>query len=445
MTIGRQGTRWKSKQMRGQAAESGVSLRTMRCLIWFISLAGCAMAADDFWDLAPILYSDTAPANALASLAADLAAGKAKVEGDTGLERLRFVLKTLHVPEDSQVLVFSKTSHQNALIGPDNPRALYFSENAYVGYVPGGKIEAIVQDPLLGPVFYLIGSGPDGGLEIERDLSTCISCHGTSATENVPGMQVRSVFPDVDGDPMLGMGTSQVDHESPLARRWGGYYVTGRGAMPHLGNRIYQEGGAIEPETSALMNLQGTIDVSKYLRPTSDIVALMVLEHQCRMHNLFTSASMQYRRAYYLGHAMDGTADPDEGSAGKVADWGADRIVECLFFKNEADPGENIEGGEAFQKSFAAGFPRSKEGRSLADFQLYQRIFKHRCSFMVYSDAFRDLPPRVKRAVIAKMHQALAGEEPGIDWLKSSERTRINGILADTLPGWQAADDKRLD
>ncbi len=429
-------TRWKPEQTRSQPADPGVIWGAMKCLLWFMSMVCCAEAADDFWDLAPIRYSDTAPTDALASLAADLAAGKTKVEGETGLERLRFVLKSLQVPEDSQVLVFSKTSHQNSLIRPDNPRALYFSENVYVGYVPGGKIEAIVQDALLGPVFYLISAGDDGALEIERDLSTCISCHGTTATENVPGMQVRSVFPDGEGSPMLALGTSQVDHETPLARRWGGYYVTGRGAMPHLGNRIYQANGSVEPETSVLMDLRGTIDVSKYLRPTSDIVALMVLEHQCRMHNLLTSASMQYRRAYYLGRAMDAGVDPNNGSAGRVADWAADRIVECLFFKDEADPGENIEGGEAFQKSFTARFPKSQEGRSLADFQLYERLFKHRCSFMVYSNAFRDLPPRVKQTVLAKMHQVLAGDFPTVGWLKTSECKRISGILAETLPGW---------
>ncbi len=171
----------------------------------------------------------------LAGLAHDLASGKTKVEGETELERLRFVLKFLHVPEESQVLVFSKTSHQNSLIRPSNPRALYFSMNAYVGFVPGGKIEAIVEDPVLGPVFYLIGSGTDGDLEIGRDLSTCLSCHGTAVTENVPGLQVRSVFADEDGHPLLAMGTSQVDHRTPIAERWGGYYVTGRSSLPHSG------------------------------------------------------------------------------------------------------------------------------------------------------------------------------------------------------------------
>ncbi|MEO5917730.1 MAG: hypothetical protein ABIS50_26095 [Luteolibacter sp.] len=395
-----------------------------------------ASAAEDLWDLAPIRYSDTVPKDAMSSLAADLASGKKKVEGETGLERLRFVLKTLDVSEDSQVLVFSKTSHQNSLIRPDNPRALYFSPNAYVGYVPGGKIEVITQDSVLGPVFYLIGAGSEGGLKIERDLSTCISCHGTTATENVPGLQVRSVFPDEDGDPLLGMGTSQVNHETPLAARWGGYYVTGRSSLPHLGNRTYQDGGSPKPLPSDLANLSARLEVSKYPRPTSDIVALMVLEHQCRMHNLLTTASMNYRRAYYLGHAMDAAADPDGGSAGRVADGAADQIVDCLFFKDEADPGENIEGGEAFQKSFTARFSKTSDGRSLADFQLFHRLFKHRCSFMVYSAAFRDLPPRVKWSVLEKMHRALEGENSKIDWLKAPERDKITAILSETLPGW---------
>ncbi|MEY3897897.1 MAG: hypothetical protein RLZZ214_3418, partial [Verrucomicrobiota bacterium] len=141
-----------------------------------------ALAGSDFWELPPIRYSDTAATNTLTKLAADLASGARQVKGMTGLERLKFVLDELRVPVESQILVFSKTSHQNSLIQPSNPRALYFSENAYVGYVPGGDIEAIIQDSLLGPVYYLIEAGGTGGLEIERDLSTCISCHATSNT-----------------------------------------------------------------------------------------------------------------------------------------------------------------------------------------------------------------------------------------------------------------------
>jgi hypothetical protein len=408
----------------------------MKLWLLILMLAQSAPADTDIWDMPPLRYSDTAPTDSLSKLAADLASGARKAEGATGLDRLRFVLKELRVPEESQVLVFSKTSFQNPLIHPRNPRSLYFSDEAYVGYVPGGDIEAIVQDPLLGPVFYLIEATGNGGLKIERDLSNCISCHGTSNTENVPGMQVRSVFSDQDGRPLLAMGTRQVTHDTPLAERWGSYYVTGRSSLPHLGNRTYIEGGAAEPKPSDLPDLTDTLDVSKYLRPTSDIVALLVLEHQCRMHNLLNAATQQYRRAAYLTRALDPQADPDAGSAGRVADSMADKIVDCLLFKDEADPGEGIEGSEEFQKVFEARYPRTRDGESLADFQLYDRIFKRRCSFMIYSSAFRNLPARVKSAVIGKMHSALSEENPAFAWLKVPERKRITAILAETLPDW---------
>jgi hypothetical protein len=405
--------------------------------LFLLGIGSTAALGDvDFWELEPIRYSDAKPTDALASVAADFASGKRNMEGGTALERLRFVLKTLEIPEESQVLVFSKTSHQNSLIHPGNPRALYFSANAYVGYVPGGKIEAIVRDSILGVVFYLIDDSPTGGLKIERDFSNCLSCHGTTATEHVPGLQVRSVLADAGGHPLLALGTSQVSHETPVAERWGSYYVTGRGSLPHLGNRIYQENGPVEPRAEELIDLHQRIDVSKYPCPTSDVVALMVLEHQCKIHNLMTAASMQYRRAYFLGHAMDANRDPDLGSAGQVADASADKIVECLFFKDEADLGENLEGDEAFQRSFGDRIPKTSDGRSLADFQLFHRLFKHRCSYMIYSQAFADLPLRVKRSVLEKMHSALEDDGSKVDWLKASERKKISEVLAETLPGW---------
>ena len=408
----------------------------MRRWLLILTLVQGALADTDVWDLPPLLYSDSRPNNALSKLAADLASGARKIESATGLDRLRFVLKALRVREESQVLVFSKTSFQNPLIHPQNPRSLYFSEDAYVGYVPGGSIEAIIQDPLLGPVFYVIDANHSGVLKIERDLSSCISCHGTSNTEIVPGMQVRSVFSDQDGRPLLAMGTTQVNHETPLSERWGSYYVTGRSSLPHLGNRTYIEDAVAEPKPSDLRDLTSTLDVSKYLRPTSDIVALLVQEHQCRIHNLLNAATLQYRRAAYLTRALDPQSDPDVGSAGRVADGMVHRIVECLFFKDEADPGEGIEGGEEFQKMFEARYPRTRAGDSLADFQLNERIFKRRCSFMINSSAFHNLPARVKSAVFGKMQVILSGDDPAYAWLKAPERKQVAAILAETLPEW---------
>jgi hypothetical protein len=396
-----------------------------------------ARGDSDFWEMPPICYSDTVAKNSLTQLAADLASGAREVKGASGLDRLKYVLNELHVPEESQVLVFSKTSHQNRLIHPKNPRSLYFSENSYVGYVPGGDIEVIVQDPQLGPVYYLIEANHPEGLKIERDLTTCISCHATSNTENVPGMLIRSVFPDEDGRPLLAMGTQLVDHETPLSERWGGYYVTGQSSLPHFGNQFFSVSITPEPKPSHQTDLASALDVSKYLRSTSDIVALLILEHQCKMHNLLNAAAMNYRRALFLNQILNPDSKPDSGSAGIVAESMAEKIVDCLFFKGEADSGEDLEGNVDFQKTFEARFPRTKDGRSLADFKLYQRVFKYRCSYMVYSEAFKNLPAQVKRTVLKKMHSALSGNDPAYGWLRASENQKVDAILAETLPEWK--------
>ena len=396
-----------------------------------------AQAHIDFWDRAPIRYSDTPPTDRLAKLAAELESGAVRYEGKSALERLRFVLKALDVPEESQVLVFSKTSLQNPLIDPGNPRALYFSEENYVGYVPGGAIEVVAQDPLLGPIFYIVETGAKGEPRIERDTNQCMSCHATARTENVPGLLVRSVFADEGGHPLLHLGSSDTTHTSPLAERWGGWYVTGRGALPHLGNRAFSEDGDLSPRHSGKDDLKDVINVTKYLRPTSDIVSLLVLEHQCHMHNLLTAASLNYRRSRHFSEVINPDSDPDEGSAGGVADSWAKTIAECLFYKDEADLDEGVEGDPAFQKAFSARYPKTADGKSLADFRLYGRIFKHRCSHMVYSGAFDALPPSVKNRVFARMRAALAGEDPDIDWLSASERKKIAAILDETLPEWK--------
>jgi hypothetical protein len=405
---------------------------------------GSALAATDLWDLPPLRYSETASNDPIAKLAGELAKGERKVDGTTPLEKLRFVLKLLEIPEESQILVFSKTSKQNPLIHPGNPRCLFFNENSYVGYVPGGDMEVITHDPLLGSVYYLIGTdGSEPALQISRDNSDCLSCHGTARTESIPGMLVRSVFPDENGQPLLSLGTFLTDNSSPIPERWGGYYVTGRSSLPHLGNRTYKEsdGRELPQESPELMTLAGKIDLSRYLRPTSDIVSLMVLEHQCQLHNQLIAAGMNYRRSHWLQKSLDPAVDPDAGLTGKHADESARKIVDLLLFENEADPGENgVEGDPAFQDTFTRRFPKSSDGRSLADFQLGTRLFKHRCSYMIYSKTFEALPARIKSAVIARLHRVLESEpaEGNHPAIKASERRKIATILQETLPAWSA-------
>ncbi|MGB6220238.1 hypothetical protein [Haloferula sp.] len=407
---------------------------------WLMILLTTQLAVGrvDLWDMPPLSYSDTPATDALATIAGKLERGEMKLEGGTALEKLAFVLRELKVPESSQILVFSKTSKQIGKITPRNPRSLYFSENTYVGYVPGGEIEVIAQDPVLGPVFYLIDLTDETGFEVMRDTSDCLSCHGTTRTENVPGLLIRSVFPDESGHTLLHLGTTTVTHSTPIEERWGGYFVTGESALPHLGNRVYTDEDSTMPMDQAFGDLSAVIDTRKYLRGTSDVVALVVIEHQCKMHNLMTAASMRYRRAYFLSRVIDPESNPDEGQAGRIADRMSESIVDELLFKDEADLGDGLEGDASFQRHFESAYPRSKSGDSLADFKLYRRIFKNRCSYMVYSEAFRAMPPRVRRAVLERLRSALSGDEEEIaPHLGNSEKERIREILEDTLPEWQ--------
>ncbi|GAA5477148.1 hypothetical protein Hhel01_00626 [Haloferula helveola] len=404
-------------------------------------LCGAGLAAGqqvDLWDLPPMRYSETEPTDAVAALARGLERGEIQAEGATGLEKLRFVLKVLNVPESSQTLVFSKTSKQISRIHPGNPRALYFSEEAYVGYVPGGAIEVIAQDPVLGPVFYLVEAGGPTGLVFDRDTSDCFSCHGTTRTENVPGMLIRSVFPDRDGRPLLSLGSVTVTHETPIEERWGGYYVTGSSDHPHFGNSFFEEGGPTEPSSEDVDDLSERIDVAKYPRGTSDIVALAVLEHQVNLHNLMTAARVRYGRARYLSQAIDPSSNPDEGQAGRIADTMASKIVDALLFRNEADLGDGIEGDDAFQRDYGARFPRTESGESLADFKLYRRLFKNRCSCMIYSQAFRGMPATVSERTLARLRGALSdGDDSIAPHLSGSEKQRIREILDETFPDWK--------
>jgi hypothetical protein len=397
---------------------------------------GRLSAQQDLWDQSPLRYSETPARDRLAELALQWQLDDGILRGGTLLERVWQVLAALKVPEASQVLVFSKTSKQNGIINPGNPRALFHSLNCYCAFVPGGLMEVIIQEKTLGPVFYIVDLGYAGkAATIERDTSDCLSCHGSGRTENVPGMLVRSVFPDQEGHALLSFGSGLVTHETPVAERWGGYYVTGSIALPHLGNRTYVDGRSELPQAFAWPDLRGKIDVRNYPCATSDIVSLMVLEHQCQAHNLLTAATMNYKRTYYLSKAIDPNADPDSGSAGRVADQSARKIVEWFLFKGEASIGvDGVQGDEKFQKQFAALLPRTRQGESLADFQLNSRLFKNRSSYMIYSEAFVGLPEAVKSRVIQGLKKIL--EADGIDDeypnMKLSERRRTAKILDDT-------------
>jgi hypothetical protein len=386
------------------------------------------------------------PADPRAALSASLPAGLLQDDA-TPNYNLQAVLRTAGVPQASQVLVFSKTSMQNRRISPRSPRAIYFNDDCYIGYVPGGLIEFADADadPAVGSGFFAL----DMRQGIEATLasnSACMDCHAGSRTHNRPGLLVRSVFPDEAGFPITAAGSSVVGHHTPLEERWGGWYVTGtHGATLHMGNTIAREtddpiGAEFNPESGAnVTDLSPYFDTGRYLRPTSDIVALMVLEHQVQMHNLLTQgASVVHEQALrtralakMFGEAFD-SAKSD--TLQLVLNANADRIVKHMLFSEEIALASPIVGGAPFQASFRANRKEDRLGRSLKDFDLSTRMFKYRCSYMVYSRAFSFMPPLLRDAVMTKLLGVLEGQNdaPAYKHLGKDERKAIHTILQDT-------------
>ncbi|MFN8710313.1 MAG: hypothetical protein ACK50J_26880, partial [Planctomyces sp.] len=249
-----------------------------------ITVSGLATAAPPLdFESAPINYTTASPDNVVTRLQTAIDVGEKTLPFEDQFGYLRAVLNELEVPESSQMLTFLKSSLQRPLISPKNARALYFGDDAYVGYVPDGMLEIIVPDDQLGMVFYTMEQDP-AEPRFERHVARCMTCHSSMRTKNIPGLQVRSMMTDPEGEPVIAAGSFRTDHSTPIANRWGGWFVSGtHGDSRHLGN--FQLPDNKRPKTPVdnsaganVTDLSSLTDLSRQLTPHSDIVALMVFE-----------------------------------------------------------------------------------------------------------------------------------------------------------------------
>lgn len=379
----------------------------------------------------PAIGYDTRPAHdAVAELDAQLAEGKAQLRFENVAGYLRSVLAALHVPVESQMAVFSRTSFQAAIISPKNPRTLFFNDSVAVGWMHGGFIEVAAQDPQLGINFYTLKQEPQDSPRFVRETS-CVSCHISDASLGVPGMMVRSTYTDPDGMPRLILGAYLTDQSSPLEERWGGWYVTGKaGGARHMGNALLTDPdhpeSMITPSTLNLASLRDKFDTSLYLSPYSDIAALLVFNHQMHMMNLITRVGWEAR-----------LAAAEHRDARALLRDAAKEFVDYLLFIDEARLPGNIQSTSGFAGKFAALGPRDRKGRSLRDLQLNGRLMRYPCSYMIYSQAFDALPADAKDAIYQRLWAVLSGAEKGARYARLSpgDRQAIVSILRDTKPG----------
>lgn len=401
-----------------------------------------ALGQDSF-DLPPIRYSESISKDPVALSERKIQRGELVLPQDPQFGVLPGLLKELNVPVESQVLVFSKTSLQIHKISPSNPRALYFNDSVYVGYVPGSSIlELAANDPDLGAVFYTLDFAPlaeaNQGVQLVRDRGQCLSCHATSRTENVPGYLVRSIYPDASGRPRTGTSSYTTDYRSLFQTRWGGWYVTGtHGQMRHLGNAF-----ALDRSDPQKMDLEAGANRSElpsrvqpklHLQPHSDLVALMVLEHQIRVHNLITKANYEARQAVAMDVSMNQALGRDSGyrseSTQRRIQSAASSLADAILMRNESPLEQVVQGTSTFAETFASQGPLDSQNRSLRQFDLQTRLFRHRLSYLIYTPEFQALPKEILVPLRAHLQETLRTDE------YRAERE----ILEDTLPGWLSA------
>lgn len=364
-----------------------------------------------------IHYGKSEANSAISQLQSRIDNGSVTLNWDEKFGYLPAILKELNVPASSQMLVFSKTSLQRERISSGNPRAIFFSDEVYLGWIPGAPlIEISVADPKMGGVFYTMEQKKAFRPSFKR-TDQCLECHASTKSMGVPGHLIRSFATDEEGVVDLSTGASQVNHRTPLEERWGGWYVTGtHGGQPHRGNLVGKaafEKHAQEPNyLGNLTALKEFLAVDKYASPHSDIVALMVMEHQVHMHNYITRLNYEatialktYGHVRYLRSIVEG-------------------FVRYLLFAEEAPLSAEIRGTSSFQKDFEAQGPEDKWGRSLRQFDLRTRTFKYPCSFLIYSEAFEALPKPIKDKVYTRLREVLTGEDGSEAYERVSPESR---------------------
>lgn len=397
----------------------------------------------DAFEQPPINYSKSKPNGPVARVQQKIKSGEIKFEWERDHGYLKSLLKAFDIDPRSQLLIYSKTSLQLHKITPRTPRAIYFNDDVYIGFIPGSdRLEVSEADPQLGGVFYTMRQDNPKPVFL-RDSGNCLGCHATSRTQYVPGHLMRSVYAAPSGQPHYGMGTYLTTQESPFEERFGGWYVTGEhGTIRHMGNLILQnKNDRVDRDQGAnVTDLGSRTRTERYLTPHSDLVALMTLAHQAEMHNLITLANFRTRQAIHQGKVMNKALDRPEdyisdSTQSRIRN-ACEKLVRYMLFVDEAPLESPIRGTSGFQEYFESRGPFDKRGRSLRQFDLRTRTFKYPCSYLIHSEAFQKLPIAAKTRIYERLWEILTGEEKSDDFdhLSDTDRLAIRNILADTIP-----------
>ncbi|MEX2473415.1 MAG: hypothetical protein WEA34_14595 [Gemmatimonadota bacterium] len=438
-----------------------ISLRVPGIALAALALSTNVALAQSGPGSAPVLDSAGSPLDPIAALQREIDAGETVLQYEEQHGYLLSVLEALDIPVSSQGLIFSRTSLQTNLITPWTPRAVYYNDDVYIGWVQDSPILEIASiDPDDGGVFYTLEQKPEGEVRFTEEGTTCLMCHESrSVTEGIPGVMVRSVVVDRFGYPIAPLHEGSTSDRTDFDRRFAGWYVTGtHEGGGHAGNtyapvlshevsdvRRYLSEFDVNADGNVL-DLEGRFDVEPYLTGHSDIVSLMVLTHQTKVHNLIVVAHEAAKEAVG-GQAMllrieaGGIPTPEIQSVAQVRiDGAVERLVRAMMFAREAPLPGTVRGTSGFAEEFEARGPFDAAGRSLREFDLERRLFAYPMSFLVYSDAFERLPRLVKEPFYRRVAEILDGRDltGEFDHLTPEDLGAVREILLETKPEFAA-------
>ena len=416
---------------------ASMSLRFFSILpgIVLASLA-CAEPSYKNFDEPPHNYHTAPLKDRFTKLKADLESRRIPLDHSSEKAFVVSLLKALDIPATSQMLVFSTTSLQLRFITPRNPRAIFFNDGLYLGYIPGAKIEILSMDPELGAIFYMFDIPHDSRpIAVERS-ERCVNCHTKEDTGFVPGIVIKSVIPGPTGGSLKTFRREVTGHGIPFAERFGGWYVTGDGGIAsEWANVIGRYSG--DDISKTVVKPGQLFDFAKYPVATSDILPQLVHEHQAGCANRILQASYRARTAFHLDK---GNLTPAHYAE---LDEQARIVTRYMLFADEVPlPTDGVEGDAAFKVDFQKAARVASGGASLREFDLCTRLFKYRCSYMIYSPEFQGLPARMKQQIYIRLREALSVEKSAKDYAylpgteKQAIRTILKATLPDLPPGW---------
>ncbi len=266
--------------------------------------------------------------------------------------------------------MYSKTSLQTGSISAATPRALYFDTQTYVGFVQGsGNLELGTLDSELGQVFYTLPNRPDGAPQMQRQTLTCLACHDTYEMSGggVPRFLLMSSYVNVRGDQLTHEDSILTTDETPIESRWGGWYVTGQtGKQVHVGNiQVHTVQELVKLDSvrrGNLDTLDGLFNTAPYLTDRSDVVALLVLQHQVTVQNLLTRVNFEVREALAKSGNKPGALSPK--TRGELHQY-MDDLAKAMLFGDAAPYTDTIRGSSGFEAWFQKQGPADPQGRSL--------------------------------------------------------------------------------